>query len=374
MEKELAEKIIHELCKFSTKRYAICATSGSVLATTIDFTITHNPLEIKGPRAIPLYFEKSKIGYLYLDETLAVVKEYGQIAKSMAELIIQQSYFSSLLTLDEKRLDQIIYDFLNTGSLDSEDFRRIIKSFGIKTEVQRIAILVEISDPDYLFLYDKEIIEGEREKKIARIKRGIEGVLNSFYTHHSANIVSYFGGNNFLILKDMGEDPESYQEEFKQTINFLFYNLKEELRTNISVGIGDYKKGIAGIKESFDEAKTALTFGKQIWGKEKIYHFDNFGVVAPLFSGVNTENIGFSKNIIAKLKDHPDLYESLKGYFSSDLSLSKTALLLKIHRNTLVYRLERIADITGLDPRVFNDAFQLQIAMILEKYNEDSHE
>uniref|UniRef100_A0A7C4XNP1 PucR family transcriptional regulator n=1 Tax=candidate division WWE3 bacterium TaxID=2053526 RepID=A0A7C4XNP1_UNCKA len=370
MEKELAERIIHELCKFSTKRYAVCDASGSVLATTEDFSILHNPLDIKGSRSIPIYFEKNKVGYLYMDENLAIVKEFGSVAKSMAELIIQQSYFSDLLTSDEKRLDQIVYDFLNTDSLKHEDFRRITKSFGIKIELDRIAILVEISDPDYLFLYAKEIIEGEREKKIARIKRGIESVLSSFYTRHKENVVCYLGGSNFLILKDMGSDGSGHQDEFKKTLNSLFYDLKQELRTNISVGVGDFNKGIGGLKESYDEAKTALAFGKQIWGKEKIYHFDNFGVVAPLFSGANSDNIGFSRNIIKKLKEHSDLYGSLDCYFKNDLSLSKTSSKLKIHRNTLVYRLERIAEITNLDPRIFNEAFQLQIALILERYNE----
>jgi carbohydrate diacid regulator len=372
MEQELAERIISELCKFSTKRYAVCAASGNVLATTDDFTIAHNPLDVKGSRAIPLYFEKNKVGYIYMDENVAVVKEFGTVAKSMAELIIQQSYFANLLTSDEKRIDQIVYDFLNTDSLETDDFQRLIRSFGIKMEVPRIAILIEISDPDYLFLYAKEIIEGEREKKVARTKRGIEGILKSFYTHHTANIVSYLGSNKFLILKDMGDNPERYQEEFKRTLNSLFYDLKQELRTDISVGVGDYKKGAVGLKESFEEAKTALAFGKQIWGEEKIYHFDNFGVVAPLFSGANSENISFSHNIIQKLRSHSDLYDSLECYFGNDLSLSKTASKLKIHRNTLVYRLERIADITELDPRTFNDAFQLKIALILDKYNEKS--
>lgn len=370
MEQELAERIIQELCKFSTKRYAICDASGSVLATTEDFTIYHNPLDIKGNRSLPIFFEKKKVGYLYMDENLAVVKEFGNVARSMAELILQQSYFTNLLTSDEKRLDQIVYDFLNTDSIGPEDFRRITRSFGIDISSPRIAIIIEITDPDYLFLYAKEVIEGERENKVARIKRGTEEVLKSFYTHHTQNIVCYLGGSNFLILKDMGKDGEGYQAEFKRTLNSLFYDLGQELRTKISVGVGDYKKGVSGLKESFDEAKTALSFGKQIWGKEKIYHFDNFGVVTPLFSGVNSDNVNFSKNIIKKLKAHPELYNSLDCYFKNDLSLSKTATKLKIHRNTLVYRLERIANLAELDPRVFNEAFQLQIALILEKYDE----
>lgn len=369
LDAKLSSKIIEEISKFSNKKYGVLDPFGEVLAKSPTFGIEHKIIEVKSKKALPLVFESKKIGYLYLDENPIAIKEIGPVIKSMAELIVHEAYYKEFLTSDERRIDQLFYDFLNLDVSDPGKFRQLINSFGVDLLVNRLAIFVEIEDSKYLFLNEKEAIEGERERKVARVKREIKNALSSFYTHHLNNVVSYLGGNNFIVLKDMGEEPQEYQQEFKKTLNTLFFNLKAELRTELTVGVGEFKPNLAGLRESFEESRTALKFGKQIWGPGQIYHYDTFGVVAPLFSGVTEENISFSKNIVESLSKYPELLQSLKIYFEYDLSLSKTAKKLKIHRNTLVYRLERISEITEFDPRVFNEAFQLQIALILDKYS-----
>lgn len=368
MDQELAEKIVRELLRFSDKRYALTNQFGEVLAKTDNFNLEHNPLDIKSKRSLPIIFESKKIGYLYIDENLIIIEESGRILKSMAELVIHQNYYSGILNSNGRRIDQLIYEFFRTEEINANEIKKTFNTFGIDLAKNRLVILLEISDPKYLFWEEKEIVIGERDKKINRIKKDIKYLLSSFYTHHQDNIVCYLGTNTFVILKDMGDSPKEYQEEFVKTLNTLFSNLKDELRTEIAIGVGGYKPKVPGLRDSYLEAETALRFGKQIWGGGTIFHFDNFGVVAPLFLGVTEKNITSSKNIFEKLTAHPELQNSLESYFDNDISLSVTAKKLKIHRNTLVYRLEKIAELTGLDPRIFNDAFQLQLAFILKKY------
>lgn len=369
MNQSLAERIIGEIKRFSNKKYAVTDDFGEVLSKTAGFSIEHERLDIKGKKIIKLIFQGQGCGHVYIDENLQTVKEIGPIIRSMAELIIQQDKYTKLLTSDEKRIDQIVYDFFFSDSITLNDFIKILGSFGIDINKNRVAVLVEISDSEYLKLYAREIIEGEREKIVARTKRGIESILASFYTHHTNNLVFYIGGKNFLVLKDMGDKAKDYQEEFKKTLNNLHYNLKSELITDITIGVGNFKSGVDGIKESFEESRTALQFGKQIWGENKIFHYDNFGVIAPLFSGANKDNVNFSKNVIAKISKNNELFKTLNIYLENDMSLSKTSKILKIHRNTLVYRLEKIEGITDLDPRLFEDAFRLYMALILDRYH-----
>lgn len=370
MDRNLANDILAELQKLTSKKSAICDLTGQIIARTPNFDIEHNPLDVSTKKSLPLRFENKKIGYLYIDDKTTEISKIRKAALSLSKIIIQKSYLDHFLTSDEKRLDQVVYNFLNGEHPKAEDFGRVLDSFKIDANQNRIAILVEISDPDYLFLFKKEVLEGEREQKVKRIKNQIQSVIKTFYTRYPKNVITYLGRTNFLILKDMGDQPKEYQEEFKKTLSSFLFNIEQELRTKITVGVGDFKKGVTGIKESHEEAQTALSFGKQIWGPGKIYHYDNFGVVAPLFSGVNSDNVTFSRAVIGRLHQTPSLYESLEYFFKENLSLAQTAAALKIHRNTLVYRLERIAELTGLDPRKFNDAFQLKIALILEKYDE----
>lgn len=369
MNQVLAEKIIGEVRKFSSHRYAITNDLGIVLAKTKDFSIDHNQLDVKGKKAIGLYHQRSLCGFLYIDEPSKIITELGPIIKSMTELIIQQDRYTRMLTRDEKKIDQIAYDFFFSDNSESSQATKVLKSFGINLIEKRVAVLIEISDSDYLKLYAKETLEGEREKIIVRTKRGIERTLDSFYTQHKDNLVFYMGGRNFLVLKDMGDKARDYQEEFKKTLSNLIYNLKIELVTSITIGVGNYKPGLDGLKESFNESRTALQFGKQIWGENKIFHYDNFGVIAPLFSGANSDNISFSRDIITRVKNNKELHQTLVTYFKYDMSVTKTAKALHIHRNTLVYRLEKIEELTDLDPRIFEEAFQLYMALILDKYH-----
>lgn len=370
MDIQLANKIVTEVSKFSDIRCAITNDLGEVLAKTNSFDISHPLLNTRSPKASKIRFNNKNLGYLYLDETEQTLKQSAGIIKSMTELIIQQNRHAQMLTSDEKRIDQITYDFLFTDTIESRDYTKIMESFGVNIDANRTAVLLEICDPGYLMLYEREIVEGEREKVIARTKRNLETLLEVFYTQHKNNVIFYLGGKNFLILKDMGDSPADYQDEFKKTLNNLHYNIETELRTKITIGVGDFKEGLEGIKESFTEARTALRFGEQTWGLDKIYHYDNFGVVAPLFSGANKDNIHFSKDIIRKIAKHEGLLETLTTYLDSDLSLTKTSKKLKIHRNTLVYRLNRIDELTSLDPKSFNDAFQLKVALVLDKYHD----
>jgi len=368
MDQELAQKIIKEISRFSAKRYAITDIHGIVLAKTPNFSLAHDPLEIKSKRSFPISYDNQRIGFLYIDENLATVKDIGNIIKSMTDLIVHQSFFAIALTRDEKRLDNLIFDFFKTDKNETGDLERTLRGYSLSFKEHRLAIILEISQNNYLANETVSYTQ-EREQKIAHIKRELSFLFNSFYTNHRNNIVSYLGGNTFLVLKDMGSDPEKYEDAFKKTLPTLFSNLKSELRTEITMGIGEYKPGLNGLKESFNESETALKFGRQNWGANHLYHFDSFGVVAPLFSGANDENVNVSQKLVRDLKNHPDLFKTLVTYFELDISLSKTAKRLKIHRNTLIYRLEKIADITNLDPRIFNDAFQLYLALVLNRYS-----
>ncbi len=371
MNSTLAQKITTEISRFSAKKYAITDKFGNVMAKTDDFSLSYNPLEIKSKKSFPILFDNHKLGYLFIDENPATVAEIGPILKSMADLISRQDYYADFLTQDEKKLDQLMFEYFRLESQEKRELEKMIHSLGVSLKKNRLAILLEINDPNFLFLTQTQTYFDERERKIAHIKRELKFILSSFYTHHSDNVISYLGGSTFLVLKDMGDIPKDYEIVFKKTLNTLFYNFKKELRTDISMGIGQYKPGDEGIKESFEEAETALKFGTQNWGKNNLYHFDSFGVVAPLFSGATKANISVPKKIVKTLRAHKELLESLEAYFNSNISISKTAQKLKIHRNTLIYRLERIEELTGNDPRIFNEAFELYIALMLDKYAGD---
>jgi carbohydrate diacid regulator len=155
---------------------------------------------------------------------------------------------------------------------------------------------------------------------------------------------------------------------FKSTLKSIHEILNEELRTNITLGVGSFHPGVLGLKSSYKEAYLASQLGEQLWGKNQVFNIDDFGVVAPLLSGVNEKNLEFSQNMLSKLSEEDEIVKTIEVFFDSNMSLTKTSKILKIHRNTLVYRLDKITEVLGLDPREFEDAVQIKLALLFNQF------
>ena len=139
------------------------------------------------------------------------------------------------------------------------------------------------------------------------------------------------------------------------------------------MGVGNYHPGLEGLRQSYHEAGSAIELGAQTWDTDRVYHIDDFGVVAPLLSGVDESNIYFSRELLQRLGENTEIIQTLEAFFDFDMSLTRTAEKLGIHRNTLVYRLDRITDTLSLDPRAFDDAVQIKLAILYNRFVEPHH-
>jgi carbohydrate diacid regulator len=127
---------------------------------------------------------------------------------------------------------------------------------------------------------------------------------------------------------------------------------------------------LEGLRLSFKEAKTAVDLGRQMMGPGRIYHIDDFGVVAGVLSGFE----GMPRHngdLVSVLRGDHEVSRTLSTFFDSNLSLTETAQRLGIHRNTLVYRLEKITSTLGLDPRKFDEAVQIKLALLMQRFEEE---
>ncbi len=146
------------------------------------------------------------------------------------------------------------------------------------------------------------------------------------------------------------------------------------MKFKVTIGIGGYHRGVQGLNRSFKEATQALDVGTKLEGARDIYHIDNLGV-GKLLAEIREESqqefmektIYSTKNN-KKKKINETLLETLQAFFDNNLSISKTAQAIYVHRNTLLYRLRRVKEITGLDPKKFDDAVQLRVALKMRIY------
>lgn len=373
LSQQIAEKICAKVSALVNQDLRLTDAQGQALAQTS--ALKPENVELSSmPWAIPFSYGGSIVGYVVLSSQMPNHEEIAPLIRSIAELVMHQSLVLEQIPHQDERLDKFIYDLLNQPQPDWALLAAEARLFDIELDRPRSAIVIQIDDPSLTSRYQDP--SGDREVRLTRYKFGINRALNSFYTSSRENVVSYLGGTSFCILKDLvssGEtehDLASSLEAFKKSLSVIYSILKSELKPPTTVGVGNYHPGLEGLRQSYHEATSAIELGAQTWDVDRIYHIDDFGVVAPLLSGVDENNIYFSRELLDRVGENHEIIQTLEAFFSYDMSLTRTAETLKIHRNTLVYRLDRITETLGLDPRVFDDAIQIKLAILYSRFVE----
>lgn len=140
-------------------------------------------------------------------------------------------------------------------------------------------------------------------------------------------------------------------------------------QARISVGIGRPSLGLEGLRRSFSQAREALRLAGQLFDEDRVLAFSDMGVYRLLCHLQGSEELnGFYEQTLAPLARYDasrnaELVQTLETFFNQHGNVSQTAKTLYLHRNSLLYRLERISDITGMDLDDPDDRFSLQLAL-----------
>ena len=147
--------------------------------------------------------------------------------------------------------------------------------------------------------------------------------------------------------------------------------LSGEFYTRATVGIGTAVVGVKDLARSFKEAQVALEVGKVFDTDKVIVSYDNLGIARLIYQLPTTLCETFLREVFKRGSieslDQETLF-TIQKFFENNLNVSETSRKLFVHRNTLVYRLEKIKKLTGLDLREFDHAIVFKIALMVKKY------
>ena len=147
--------------------------------------------------------------------------------------------------------------------------------------------------------------------------------------------------------------------------------LKNELRIKTIIGIGTVAEHLRELADSYKEAQTAIEVGKVFDTEKSVMHYENLGIGRLIYQLPTTLceiflREVFKKNSLDSL-DQETLF-TINKFFENNLNVSETSRKLFVHRNTLVYRLEKIRKLTGLDLRQFDHAIVFRVALMVRQY------
>ena len=193
-------------------------------------------------------------------------------------------------------------------------------------------------------------------------------VRELFYTE-AGDCVTAVDENHVVVIRALSDDEGT--EDLEETAKMLVDMAGSEAVSDVRVAYGTVKDDIKGISASYREAKTALDIGKIFYPFKRTMEYTNLGVGRLIFQlpvDLCRLFVGeiFGENIPDEIDD--EVLTTVNKFFENSLNVSETSRQLFIHRNTLIYRIEKLQKATGLDVRVFDDALTLKIALMVVNY------
>lgn len=193
----------------------------------------------------------------------------------------------------------------------------------------------------------------------------VELVKNLFATK-MRDYVTEVDEQSIVLIKDV-RDIKS-EDELQKLADMIVDNMHTEAMVRVRVGYGNQVNNLPDIAKSYQEAKMALEVGKIFYAEKETIAYRYLGIGRLIYQLPMSLCEMFIHEVFGD--EIPDIFNeetttTIQKFFENNLNISETARQLYVHRNTLVYRLERLEKIIGLDIRKFDDAMTFKLALMV---------
>ncbi len=218
---------------------------------------------------------------------------------------------------------------------------------------------LEVNVPRVVFL-----VEAKQEKDGI-----VTELLKGMFSQQTGDHVTSVDEQNVILIKALADD--SSQEALAEVANTIVDMMNAEAMMNVRVAYGTVVRELKDVSKSYKEAKMALDVGKIFYAEKNVAAYGALGIGRLIYQlpaslcKIFIEEI-FGENIPRDLDE--ETLNTLNKFIENNLNVSETSRQLFVHRNTLVYRIEKIQKCTGLDLRNFDDALTFKIAMMVVNY------
>ena len=193
--------------------------------------------------------------------------------------------------------------------------------------------------------------------------------IAALFPDRSKDFVINISKTDIVLVKELR--PQTEIKDLEKLARSIADTLTKELYISSLIGIGSIVSGIKDLARSFKEAQISLEVGKVFDTEKTIMKYENLGIARLIYQLPTTLCDMFLREVFKRGSieslDHETLF-TIQRFFENNLNVSETSRKLFVHRNTLVYRLEKIKKLTGLDLREFDDAIVFKVALMVKKY------
>jgi carbohydrate diacid regulator len=381
---QAAETIVERTSELLSAQVAVVDDRGLVVASSRPTEVGRPYPHVSHRVDMPLQMN-GRTGRILVAADTAGENIPPRLTRIVVDLVVSQTTVVDRLPNKHEIKNKLVHDLLHSDFDNESAVLREAQVLGMDLAPPRLVLLIGAGE--YVF-HGGRRPNGPSEAEIWQRAQVIIGGVVDFFELPSDTICAYIGDGDVAVLKasnpknlgrwangpdetDGSANPSwANLDATKRAANGLLVYLRNITRRSLSIGIGRHHPGLRGLASSYEDARAALSLGRRLVGNNRVHCLDSLGIAA--FVGVRDEQtkVDLATHLLSPLDHEPDLLETVEEFFAHDCTPNATAKALCIHRNTLSYRLEKIASLSGLDPRRFEEAVQMRLALTLRALHE----
>ena len=349
---QILQSTIEGLKNIARIDLCVCDTDGNMLASTfgdpeittetiVNFTLSPADSQVVAGFQFFKVFDEHQLEYVMLAKGSSDdVYMVGKIAAFQVQ---------NLLVAYKERFDKD--NFVKNLLLDNlllVDIYNRAKKLHIEVSAKRVVY----------------VIETKNEKDVNALE-----TVRSLFTGRVKDFITAVDEKNIIVVREVKQGEAA--EDLEKTAQVMVDMLNTEAMSQVHVAYGTVVNELKEVSRSYKEAKMALDVGKIFFSNKNVVAYSKLGIGRLIYQ----LPIPLCRMFIKEIFDgkSPDEFDdetltTINKFFENSLNVSETSRQLYIHRNTLVYRLDKLQKSTGLDLRVFEDAITFKIALMVVKY------
>ena len=326
-----------------------------------------------------LYNERGKLVAATFDQKEDLEEAVINFAESMAESqMLAGSHFFKVLVDDEVAYILLVKSSTEeaymVGKLAVCQIRNLAEAYREQFDRNNFIQNILLGNMLVVDMYNKarkfHIEQTERVVYVVEVEgkkdAGIMEFVRGMFGSSTKDFVTEVDEQNIILVKDVRD--LSSEAALESVAKMLADNMHSEAMVRVRVGYGNRVVNLQDISRSYQEAKMAIEVGKIFYADLETVSYSKLGIGRLIYQIPMSRCEMFIREVFGE--DIPKIFTeenvvTIQKFFENNLNISETARQLYVHRNTLVYRLERLEKAIGLDIRRFDDAMTFKIAMMV---------
>lgn len=304
---------------------------------------------------LPMYLDGQIVGVIGLTGNPSEWRQYGELVRMTAEMMLEQARLMQLLAQDSRLREELVLNLIRSDEI-TPALTDWAQRLGVDLNQPRVAAVIEVNSS---------------QLGVDAAHQELQQLQTLLTTPERGNLIATVSLTELVILKPVHMQAMGWNlEEHRQRVQVLLSRMNEDSQVGVCIALGNYFPGAGGIARSYRTAKTTLQVGKRRMPEQHAYFYEDLMLPVLLDSlrhGWQTNELLRPLQRLKAQDSHGQLLRTLHAWFTHHTQPSATAQALFIHRNTLEYRLNRIAEVTGLDMGHFDNRLLLYIALQLDE-------